>query len=86
MAAAAAEADTFGMGEFYFSNYTNTSDNKAVSFTGGTVPEVNTDHMVGIWGAYRTSTSAITSITFASEAGNDFTANTVFSLYGIKNS
>jgi hypothetical protein len=86
MSAAAAEANTFGMGEFYFSNYANTTDNKAVSFTGGTVPEVNTDHMVGIWGAYRTTNSAITSITFAAESGGDFTSETVFSLYGIKNS
>lgn len=84
--AADAAADTFGQGEYYFTNYTNTTNHKAGQFTGGTVPAVNTDHMVGIWGAYRTSNSAITSISFVSGDGGNFAANTVFSLYGIKNS
>lgn len=80
-----AASNTFSQGEFYFSNYTNTSEYKAVNYTGAALAEISTEHMVGIWGAYRTTTSAITSISFVPEIG-DFTANTVFSLYGIKNS
>ena len=86
MSAADAPANTFGMGEYYFTNYTNTTDHKAGQFTGGTLPDTNNEHMIGIWGAIRTSNSAITSITFVCTDGGDFAANTVFSLYGIKNS
>lgn len=79
-----AASNTFSQGEFYFPNYTNTTEYKAVNYTGAALAEINTEHMIGIWGAYRTSTSAITSISFVPELG-DFTTGTVFSLYGIKN-
>ena len=84
--AADAAANTFSQGEYYFSNYTNTTDNKAGQFTGGALGDTNNDHMVGVWGAYRTSNSAITSISFVSGDSGNFAANTVFALYGIKNS
>ena len=84
--AADAAANTFSQGEYYFSNYTNTTDHKAANFTGGALGDSNNEHMIGIWGAIRTSNSAITSISFVSGDAGNFAANTVFSLYGIKNS
>lgn len=85
MTCAGAAADTFSMGELYLPNYTNSTEYKSSNVTNGALDSVNTDHMVGVWGSLRTSTSAITSISFVPDSG-DFAANTVFSLYGIKNS
>lgn len=85
MTAADAAANTFSMNELYLSDYTNTTRWKSSLHSGAALAEVNTEHMIGLWGAYKTATDAITSVSFTPDTG-DFAANTVISLYGIKNS
>jgi len=77
-----ADSGVFGIGELYFINYSG-STNKAVTCTSGALSSGNSEHMIGIWGATRSTTTAITSLQFTCEIG-DFVAGSVFSLYGIK--
>jgi hypothetical protein len=83
MTAADEYADTFGMSELYLFDYTNSTEYKSALVTGAALDSVATDHMIGIWGAFRTTNTAITSLSFTPDSGN-FTANTVISVYGIK--
>jgi hypothetical protein len=85
MTAADAAANTFGMTELYMANYTNTTEHKSSLVSGAALAEVSSEHMIGLWGAYKTVNNAITSVSFVPDTG-DFAANTVISLYGIKNS
>lgn len=77
----------FNNGDMYFPNYSG-SDNKIYfnwSMSQGSATDRNLwDWFAGVW----TNTAAITSLTITCNGGAGYTtwnANTVFSLYGIKN-
>jgi hypothetical protein len=81
---AGATANTFGNADFYFPNYTS-SNNKTVSFDGVTENNATLAYQfltAGLW----TTTSAITSISLAGQAGGStWTQYSTATLYGIKN-
>lgn len=80
-----ATASTFSNGEWYFPNYTgNTS--KSVSMDGVTENNATAAYVSFVAGL-KTSTSAITSISFAIlTSSSNFVQYSSFYLYGIKNS
>jgi hypothetical protein len=79
-----ATASTFGNTEFYIPNYAGSN---AKSFSSDSVSENNgTTAYASIIAHLSSSTSAITSITLATESGANFVQYSTFYLYGIKNS
>jgi hypothetical protein len=60
-------------------NYSNTTTNKTALLRANSASQ-RTTATVGLW----RSTSAITSITFGNNSGNNFASGTVFTIYGIK--
>ncbi len=78
-----ATANTFSNAEWYFPNYTS-SNNKSVSMDA--VTENNaTDAYTSLNAGLETTSSAITSLSFAPNGGN-FVQYSTATLYGIKNS
>jgi len=76
-------ANTFGNGEFYIPNYTN-SNNKSVSVDGASENNATTALMMltaGLW----SNSAAITSVKITPNAGN-FVQYSTATLYGISNS
>ena len=63
----------------YFMNYTNTNIYKTILARSSTT-NTNTLAYVGLW----RNTAAISSITLTPNAGNNFAANSQFTIYGIK--
>jgi len=77
---AGATANTFGSGELYVPNYSNTSYNKSVSMD--TVAETNgNDGINGLTAGLWSSTSAITSIALV--PGSSYIQYSTFYLYGV---
>jgi hypothetical protein len=77
-------ANTFSNLEIYIPNYTS-SNNKSVSVDAVTETNATTAQsgVQSFEAALWSNSAAITSITFTQESGNNFTANSTFSLYGL---
>ena len=81
--ASAATANTFGSDEFYFPNYTGSTQK---TYSQDSAPANNSGiALFTLIAGLSTSTSAINQITFYNEYGN-FTQYSTATLYGIKNS
>ena len=79
-----ATSSTFGNAEFYFLNYTSTTD-KSISFDGVTENNATTAYTF-LTAALQTSSTAITSITLAGTAGGStWQEHSTAYLYGISN-
>lgn len=67
-----------GMNTVHIMNYANTNMFKSVAITG----HRSTDNITfsGLW----RSTSAISTVTFITNSGNNYTVGSMFSIYGIK--
>jgi hypothetical protein len=82
-----ATSNTFGSGELYLPNYLSTVNKPASFFS---VAENNTtangDWYVSALASLATITSAITSVAFTLNTGDNFMADSSFYLYGIKKS
>jgi hypothetical protein len=74
-------ASTFANSEVYIPNYTG-SNSKSFSVDTATENNGTEAYMAFVAGRW-TGTAAITSITFTPESGNNFVANSTFSLYGL---
>ena len=78
---AGATANTFANSEVYIPNYVGSSSK---SYSVDTATENNgTEAYMGFVAVRWSGTAAITSITFTPESGNNFVANSTFTLYGI---
>lgn len=82
-----ATASTFGLAEFYFANYTSTTNAKSVSIEGLSETNGTTAYSylnAGLWNPG--TQAAITTIACTSYNAANFLQYSSFSLYGIKNS
>ena len=76
--------NTFGNTEYYFPNYTSTS-NKVISLFGVSETNATAAYMSTFAGLYR-GTSGITRLSFTPYGSTNFVTGSSFYLYGIKNS
>lgn len=78
-----ATANTFGVTNFVFPNYTSTTANKV--FSGDAVAENNATAGQLTFGAFLwANTNALTSLKLAPNNGTAFVSGSTFSLYGLK--
>jgi hypothetical protein len=80
-----AYANSFGAAEMYIPNYTS-STYKNCALDGVLINDVASNSWTNTSNSLWSNSAAINSITFTSNNGASFVANSVFSLYGIKNS
>jgi hypothetical protein len=81
--AANSTANTFGTNILQINNYSNSTTFKTTISRSGSLGTGNddTEATVGLW----RNPAAITSVTLRSETGNNFTAGSTFTIYGIAN-
>jgi hypothetical protein len=80
---AARTANTFGNNQIYIPNYAG-SNQKSISTDSVTEGNGSSYEILGLWAGKWTGTSAITSISIASDTGNLAQYSTAY-LYGVKN-
>jgi len=80
------QTSMFGVVEYYFPNYTDTTVSKVVIASGGSTVSTTDERQIGLGALVFTNTSAITRLTLSgyNDSSNTWKEYSTFYLYGIK--